>query len=267
LILTKLAIFKLNFHRRRSVFQLGKRHGLEFLRLLHKQQLPFLNDVDISWTVQEISRKLDMVFDVYLLAANSAITCVDGVVGGAKEIFTELLNILKYQGRLIVEKAKLKKRRPKVLEQIIATFKAVQANEWSQDDEQGLLNEVVWPLLQPESNDEGNSVDLPAQQRTCYLSKIVTLFNLWIGIEKYNHWFFLENSKGETILDWIRTLFGGSSVAEDFRRKVFTSVCKLILANAELKKERLSDDLVTAVLFQFQAWFNQVSMLKKLFSF
>jgi len=233
------------------MFQLGKRHGLEFLRLLHKQQLPFLNDVRIDWTEQEISRKLDMVFDVFLLAANSAVTCVDGVVGGAKEIFNDLLRILKYQGGMIVNKTKLKKRRPKVLEQLIATFKAVQANDWSPEDEQGLLDEVIWPLLQPETSGEESNA---GQQRTCYLSKIVALFNLWISIEKYNHWFFLKNARGETVLDWVRTVFGGSSVAEDFRRKIFTSVCKFILVNSETRKERLDDEFVTSVLLQFQAW-------------
>ena len=250
------------------MFQLGKRHGLEFLRLLHKQQLPFLSDAETSWTEQEISRKLDMVFDVFLLAANSAVTCVDGVVGGAKEIFNDILRILKYQGSMIVNKAKLKKRRPKVLEQLIASFKAVQANEWSEDDEQGLLNEVVWPLLQPESSgDENGANQQPAAQRICYLSKIVSLFNLWISIEKYHHWFFLKNARGETILDWVRTVFGSSSVAEDFRRKIFTSICKFILVNAEVKKERLDDDFVASVLLQFQAWLNQKGKAKSVVTF
>jgi hypothetical protein len=80
----------------RSIFQLGKQHGLEFLRLLHKQQVPFLNhseeEASSRWSPQEIARKLDMVFDVYLLAANSAVTAVDGVIGGAKEIFSDLVN-------------------------------------------------------------------------------------------------------------------------------------------------------------------------------
>ena len=73
-----------------------------------------------------MARKLDMVFDVYLLAANSAVTSVDGVIGGAKEIFAELINILRFQGRLIVEKNTLKKRRPKALEQLIQMFRALQ---------------------------------------------------------------------------------------------------------------------------------------------
>lgn len=244
------------------MFQLGKRHGLEFLRLLHKQQLPFLNEVEVDWTEQEISRKLDMVFDVFLLAANSAVTCVDGVVGGAKEIFNDLLRILKYQGGMIINKTKIKKRRPKVLEQLIATFKAVQANEWSEEDELGLLNEVVWPLLQPESSGEENGANQPSAQRTCYLSKIVALFNLWTSIEKYNHWFFLKNARGETVLDWVRTVFGGTSVAEEFRRKIFTAICKFILVNNETKKERLDEEFVASVLFQFQAWFGQKGKAK-----
>ena len=73
-----------------------------------------------------MARKLDMVFDVYLVAANSAVTSVDGVIGGAKEIFAELINILRFQGRLIVEKNTLKKRRPKALEQLIQMFRALQ---------------------------------------------------------------------------------------------------------------------------------------------
>ena len=75
-----------------------------------------------------MARKLDMVFDVYLLAANSAVTSVDGIIGGAKEIFAELINILRFQGRLIVEKNTLKKRRPKVLEQLIQMFRALQVS-------------------------------------------------------------------------------------------------------------------------------------------
>jgi hypothetical protein len=75
-----------------------------------------------------MARKLDMVFDVLLLAANSAITCVDGVVGGAPEIFADLLKVLKFQGRLMSDKNNLKKRRQKVLEQLIQTFKAVQVS-------------------------------------------------------------------------------------------------------------------------------------------
>ena len=244
------------------MFQLGKRHGLEFLCLLRKQQLPFLNDIEVSWNPQEISRKLDMVFDIYLLAANSAITCVDGVVGGAKEIFNDLISILKFQGRMIVEKNKLNKRRPKVLEQLVATFKALKANDWSEEDEQGLLNEVVWPLLQPELNEDEKSTEKLPQQRTCYLSKIVTLFNLWISIEKYSHWFFLKNGKEETILHWVQTVFESQSVAEDFRRKLFTSICKLIVANFDGKKERLSDEFVTSVLHQFQNWFGQKGKAK-----
>ena len=68
---------------------------MEFLRLLHKQQVPFLSHSEVEassrWSPQEIARKLDMVFDVYLLAANSAVTAVDGVIGGAKEIFADLV--------------------------------------------------------------------------------------------------------------------------------------------------------------------------------
>ena len=111
----------------RSIFQIGKQHGLEFLRLLHRQQVPFLSkDFQLVWSAHEMARKLDMVFDVYLVAANSAVTSVDGVIGGAKEIFAELINILRFQGRLIVEKNTLKKRRPKALEQLIQMFRALQ---------------------------------------------------------------------------------------------------------------------------------------------
>ena len=87
-------------------------------------------------------------------------------------------------------------------------FKALQANEWTEDEEQGILNDCVWPLLQPEAasgGDESKEAQQPQQQqRTCYLAKIVTLFNLWISLEKYTHWFFLKNSKAETVLDWVR---------------------------------------------------------------
>jgi hypothetical protein len=213
-----------------------------------------------------MARKLDMVFDVYLLAANSAITCVDGVIGGAKEIFTDLIDILKYQGRLIVEKNTLKKRRPKVLEQLIQMFKALQANDWSEEEELGILNEVIWPLLQPESNEEEtlekSSTEQLPQQRTCYLAKIITLFNMWISLEKFTHWFFLKNSKGETVLDWVKSVFTGTSVAEEFRRKLFSSVCRFVLVNSEGKKERLSDEFVSSLLSQFESWFQQKGKCK-----
>ena len=140
-----------------------------------------------------------------------------------------------------------------------------QANDWTDEEEQGILNDVIWPLLQPEANEDSSSVKKPVQgepeqapeqqlQRTCYLSKIVTLFNFWITTERYTHWFFLNNAKSETVLDWVKTLFTATSVAEDFRRKLLTCICKFVLVNHEGKKERLSDAFIAAILMQFESW-------------
>jgi hypothetical protein len=93
---------------------------------------------------------------------------------------------------------------------------------------------VVWPLLQPESDAEDKSAAEQPQSRTCYLSKIVTLFNLWISLEKYKHWFFVANAKAETVVDWTGGVFRGASVApgidfmkHDFGRKVLRHICTL----------------------------------------
>lgn len=240
----------------RSIFQLGKSHGLEFLRLLHKQQVPFLNDdTSKDWEPYEISHKLDMIFDVYFLAANSAVTTVDGVVGGAKEIFSELIRILRFQGSQLIQKNTLKKRRPKVLEQLIQMFKALQAHDWTPEEENGILCDCIWPLLQPDSKDENDSTaDQQTSQRTCYLTKIVTLFNLWTQLEKYQHWFFLQNGKGETVLDWIRLVFDSKQAADEFRQKLFTCICKFVIINSETKKERFREEFIQSLMGQFESW-------------
>jgi hypothetical protein len=120
--------------------------------------------------------------------------------------------------------------------------------------------------LQPESNEEEtlekSSTEQLPQQRTCYLAKIITLFNMWISLEKFTHWFFLKNSKGETVLDWVKSVFTGTSVAEEFRRKLFSSVCRFVLVNSEGKKERLSDEFVNSLLSQFESWFQQKGKCK-----
>jgi hypothetical protein len=46
-------------------------------------------------------------------------------------------------------------------------------------------------------------------------------------------------------------------VDEDFRRKLFTCVCKFVLVNYESKKEKLTDEFISALMAQFETWIQQ----------
>lgn len=155
----------------RSIFMLGNKFGEEFLRLLIRQQVKLLNN-PVSWielfhsltkvelkvpyvfesdcsidptSIYEQCSKLDMVFDILLLSANSAICVTGGTLDVAKgsfilklvnwvtttrsQLFPDILRILRYQGKLMMQKNAPKKRRPKLLEEIIQMFKALQVRK------------------------------------------------------------------------------------------------------------------------------------------
>jgi len=93
-----------------------------------------------------------------------------------------------------------KKRRPKLLEQILQMFKALQvikgfsasfvvkylksfifkAYQWSKDEEKSIFVDCIWPLFQPDETSEGEE----KIGRICYLAKIINLFNLWMSLEQ-----------------------------------------------------------------------------------
>ena len=277
----------------RTMFQVGLKRGLEFLSFFRKRELLDIDNVlrrNMAIFEKKLAlRKLDITFDVFMMAAKNA-NC-------GKEIFNEILEILVLQGKMVKKEiidgkreGAAGKRRNKLLDNLINVFLTLKGCAWSEVQEIQVLTECVWPLLfsngdffnkNENISDIAKDVeDASKDKKFHYLSKLPTLFQLWVDNHIYHRWFLLEgdtrkclqNTEKKNVLqDWMCDQILVSKFADpEFQSKIFTVICNLIVASSDLDKDHNATNVVSQcivvisrILAQFQIWLTSKTCLKR----
>ena len=282
----------------RTMFQVGLDIGLSFLSFFRRRELTNMDHVlagDVTIFEKKLAlRKLDITFDVYMMAAKSA-NC-------SKNIFSDIIDILLLKGKAVkkeIDDSKREgapgKRRNKLLDNLIQVFSTLKESKWNEEQERSVLENCLYPLLFAHDElvtanknkvvDDSNNVAENSHRdvKFHYLSKIPKLFQLWVDNPNYYRWFFLEGKNKEesekcavkrNILEtWIcENILISKAVDPEFRSKVFNVTCNLIVASSEsevsddnsVQNLLSSDNTVLPVLLrQFENWLTPKTCMKR----
>ena len=278
----------------RTMFQVGIKRGLEFLALFKRRELISIEQVltgSPSLVEKKIAlRRLDITFDVFMLAAKNA-NC-------RKEIFGEIIELLVLQGKVVekdIKDAKGRegaagKRRNKLLDNIIQVYSSLKECEWREEQQNHVVEHCLWPLLFSDTDQpiELNELEMSLKQNSNndqkfhYLSKLPKLFQLWVDDINYHYWFFISTEKNSSsdhkknvFQSWMcGKILNSKAVDPVFKSKVFTVVCNLIITSSDgdtmnegEKKSMASacknDKTLAQLMTEFEVWLSSKTCLKR----
>ena len=280
----------------RTMFQVGLERGLEFVSFFRKRELisieHLLEGKAAPFEKKLIARKLDITFDVYMMAAKNA-NC-------GKDIFSEIVEILLLQGRVVKKEiddfkreGAAGKRRNKLLENMIQVFSTLKECDWGNDQEVAILEQCIFPLLYSqdvtEQNEETSALDdmnnqnIIKQEKIHYLSKLPKLLQIWADNTKFHQWFFANKEMPDRpntvcgnngVLErWVcENVFMSQKIDPTFKAKVFNVVCNLLISlseSTECGEQPFNELLITSktilprIIAQFKSWLTPKSFLKR----